>query len=192
MSPFWYNPGVRGNVCTSLFVKYLSTIDFPGAFSPGLHEIDSMKIIGQYILLVGVPLLCMLGVLWVGADLQAPQSVNGVWAIVITSPGDASCESFNAWQGDAQLVISQSGNALTLQFNNASFAHLDGWLDGLEITAQGDTASGSAASIRFQATVDPGSTPEKMNGMLISSQCPEAAALDGTRQETPQTAGGTH
>ena len=151
-----------------------------------------MKIIGQYILLVGLPLLCLLGVLWAGADLQAPQSVNGVWAIAITSSGDTSCEDFSAWQGEPQLVIAQSGNALTLQFNNPSFARLDGRLDGLAIIAQSDAASGSGVSIHFQAIVDPGSAPEKMTGVLISSQCPASATLNGARQATPQTAGGGH
>lgn len=146
-----------------------------------------MKIIGQYILMVGLPLLCLLGVLWAGADLQAPQSVNGVWTVAITSSGDAGCAGFSAWEGEPQLVIAQSGNALTLQFNNLSFPRLDGKLDGLAITAQSD-----AASVRFQATVDPESAPEKMTGELISSQCPATATLDGIRQATPQTVGGRH
>ena len=69
-----------------------------------------MKVLGQYIIMVGIPLLCMLGILWAGADLQAPQSVGGVWAVSIVSFSDQGCEGYHAWQGEPQLVISQSGS----------------------------------------------------------------------------------
>jgi hypothetical protein len=151
-----------------------------------------MKTLGQYILMVGIPLLCMFGILWAGADLQAPQSVGGVWAISIASPSDQSCEGDHAWQGEPQLVISQSGSALTLQFNNSGLAYLDGRLDGLAITAQGGAAPGSPGAIRFQATVDPESAPDKMTGVLISSQCPAPLALTGLLQGMPQTARESH
>ena len=151
-----------------------------------------MKVLGQYIIMVGIPLLCMLGILWAGADLQAPQSVGGVWAVSIVSFSDHGCEGYPTWQGEPQLVISQSGNALTLQFNNPGIAHLDGRLDGLAITAQSDAASGSGVSFHFQATVDAESEPDRMTGVLTSSQCSEPAALNGTRQATPQTSGGKH
>jgi len=134
----------------------------------------------------------MLGVLWAGADLQAPQSVGGVWAMAIDPSTAADCAGMDTWEGDPQLVISQSGDQLSLLFNNTSHTRLDGKLDGLAITAEGKAAPDSQITIRFQALVDPRSSPEKMSGVLNSSQCRAPIGLEGTRQLSPQTAREAH
>ena len=151
-----------------------------------------MKVAVQYLFLVGVPLLCMLGVLWAGADLQAPQSVGGVWAMAFDPSTALGCVGMDAWEGDPQLVISQSGDQVSLLFNDTSHTRLVGKLNGFTITADGKAAPDSQIAIRFQALVDPGSNPEKMSGELSSTQCPKPIGLDGIRQLTPQTARGAH
>jgi hypothetical protein len=151
-----------------------------------------MKVVVQYLLLVGIPLLCLLGVLWAGADLQAPQSVGGVWAVAIDPSTALGCAGMDTWEGDPQLVISQSGDQLTLLFNDTSRTRLDGKLNGLTITAEGKAAPDSQITLHFQALVDPESSPERMSAELSSTQCQAPIGLDGIRQLTPQTAREAH
>jgi hypothetical protein len=72
------------------------------------------RLLIEYLLMVGVPLLLLLGVLQRGRGLSAPSSVDGSWRLEVDgSPGSTSpCEqTLDALDGSV-IEITQSGNYL--------------------------------------------------------------------------------
>jgi hypothetical protein len=126
------------------------------------------KLVTDYIIFVGIPLLALVGILRAGKHLTAPVALHGNWSVQA---------DFGPWQGvpcGALLVnsqplllrIDQSGSALTLTLNDPAKTALPGTLDGLSLSTTFSTGRGGTApaprpdagclgsqSLRIQATV---------------------------------------
>ncbi len=125
-----------------------------------------------YVLLVGLPILGVIGVLRVGRHLNAPLSVNGVWKL----QGEVTVAGLSCPQGAAALqdglTISQSGRELEASLGTTGTA-ATGSLEGTAIKAPLPLpqACGTDRQLMLTATVDPNSNPRAMSGTLSVIGC---------------------
>lgn len=82
-----------------------------------------MKALVQYVLLVGIPILGVLGVLHLGQGLSAPHAVSGLWDITPSDSGQAasvtcSCPTVTDTLATQTLTVEQSGPKLVLELGN--------------------------------------------------------------------------
>jgi hypothetical protein len=140
-----------------------------------------------YAVLVGLPVLGLLGALKAGRKLTAPISIDGAWRLEADSAklSTLSCGKALAEFSDSALTISQSGTNFTLSFNgpksegagtlagtslNATFVPSREWL------AQADC--GVDRKMILVATVNPDATPRSLTGVLSASNCPTCGAVE--------------
>src|SRR5208337_142950 len=160
---------------------------------------DKRKLVRDYSLFVGVPLLALVGILRAGKHLTAPVAVHGDWSVQA---------DFGPWQGvpcgallinsqPLQLRIDQSGSDLTLTLNDPAKTALPATLDGLSLsttfsTGQGGTAPGprpeagclGSQSLRIQAAVKQHENQRSLEGTFRldgRASCPPIA-FAATRQ----------
>jgi len=151
-----------------------------------------MKILLQYILMVGTAVLGVYGLLRLGADLVAPVSVGGVWNLALTSPSGSAgiCDILQVPLEGAALVISQSGPNLMLHFNGASQFTLQGKIEGTTVTAQTERRTQGVSSLHLVAHVDRQTKPDQLQATLESDACSGPISLVGTRQPFSQDTSG--
>ncbi|MGA2736403.1 MAG: hypothetical protein ABSG65_03010 [Bryobacteraceae bacterium] len=89
-----------------------------------------------YLLLVGVPVMGLLGILEAGRGIPAPLSIAGDWAIEF-SPA-AHCGALLRQPG---FTISQSGTEALVTLNDGRATTLEGTVNGGVLTAKSMTAS---------------------------------------------------
>ena len=129
---------------------------------------NKRKLVRDYILFVGVPLLALVGILRAGRHLTAPVAVHGNWSVQA---------DFGPWRGvpcGALLInsqplllrIDQSGSNLTLTLDDPQETALPGTIDGFSLSTTSSTGRGGTApaprpdagclgpqSLRIQASV---------------------------------------
>ena len=151
-----------------------------------------MKIVLQYILMVGTAALGVYGLLRLGADLKAPVSVGGAWTLVAApqSTDAGTCDALPVPTEGTALTISQSGPNLVLQMGSAGPVTLQGKIEGTTITAQTARDSKGASSLHLVAHVDRQAEPDRLQATLQSDACPHPISLVGTRQPTSQNDSG--
>ena len=90
------------------------------------------RLLIEYLLMVGLPLLMLLGVLQRGRGLEAPSAVHGSWRLAVDeSPGPASpCEERLDKLNGSLLEITQSGNYLDANVKSAERTALRGRSEG--------------------------------------------------------------
>lgn len=150
-----------------------------------------------YVLLVGLPIVGLLGVLRSGRSLKAPLSIDGVWQFQADTSQLAAlpCGKALSENPDTALAISQSGNNFTLSFANGPKSTAFGVLDGVTVKASiapaGDwlaqQSCGSDRELVLLATLDPQANPRSLTGELSIPNCSEckAVAFHATRQVAP-------
>ena len=155
-----------------------------------------------YILLVGLPLLGLVGILKSGRRLAAPFSVDGDWKIESDShPAVSSCGNFLSSVSNAPLSISQSGKSLVVTLRGGTKT-TTGTLDGKTVRAQfagtvrsGTDKSGAAecgdGSLTLAATLDPLAEPRTLSGTLSIEGCGSCAPLEFRAVKQPRSPGGT-
>lgn len=155
------------------------------------------RFVVAYIFLVGVPLLCLAGVLKSGRGMSAPISIDGTWNIEanLTSVGNRSCASAVSSVLSSPLLISQSGLKLVVssaKAKTASLATIDGTRINAALVPATDSGCGSDQTLILVADVNPNTTPRTLQGHLASSDCTSCAPIEfrATRQPKPQAAGG--
>lgn len=153
-----------------------------------------MKLLIHYLLLVGLPVLGVLGVLRVGQSLRPPVSVSGPWTVEVSRQvmGYSSCEDQLRQSEPLVLSISQSGPHLTLSFNNKKKINLEGEIESTRVNARslhaatnpGSDKGNSSDAISLYATIDRQAGPERLLGALSFSKCPAAPEINfvATRQ----------
>jgi hypothetical protein len=110
---------------------------------------NKRKLVVDYLLIVGIPLVAFVGILRVGRHLTAPVALHGNWSVQA---------DFTPWQGfpcSALLInsqplllkIDQSGRSLTLTLNNSERTVLPGTLDGLVLSTAISTGQGGTTPI---------------------------------------------
>ncbi len=140
------------------------------------------KLFVSYALLVGIPLLGIVGVLGAGRNLTAPLSVAGSWDLQIDSSvtQPQSCIASLGFHDPTVLDISQSGRYLTLTLNNQSRVGLEGTLQGNAVAANSisplRTSCDSVSGFSLTAEIDPKATPRIMSGILKFDVCPSSGS----------------
>jgi hypothetical protein len=168
---------------------------------------DKRKLVRDYILFVGVPLLALVGILRAGSHLTAPVALHGDWSVQA---------DFGPWQGvpcgalliNSQpllLSIDQSGSDLTLTLNDPAKTALPGTIDGFSLSTTFSSGRGGTAlaprpdggclgsqSLRIQAAVNQHEKQRSLAGTFRLDGCASCPpiAFAATRQmpagRTPQ------
>jgi hypothetical protein len=130
-----------------------------------------------YLLLVGLPLLGLVGVLKAGRGLMAPISVDGAWKSEPDSSNSAAlpCSKSIRSMQDSLLLISQSGKGLLLSLDHGSKTSSPGAIEGNTVRATippSDTPTDGRCGLMLVATVDPKAEPSSMWGTISVSDCP--------------------
>jgi len=162
-----------------------------------------MKSILLYVVLVGLPLLGIVGLLQVGQSLSAPISLAGKWNVqlVPAQPQGPARQDGVLRASPGTLSITQSGPNLRLSFDHTPSPTFEGSIRDVTINAtvldrrtaaMPNPANYTAAPIAFRATVDRQARPERLFGILIFGDGPSRAEvrLTATRQREDREATG--
>jgi hypothetical protein len=154
-----------------------------------------------YVLLVGLPVVGLVGVLKSGRALVAPISVDGTWQMR-TDPIQLAalpCGKSLARTPGTALAISQSGKNFTLSLNDGPKSTASGTLDGTTLKASivpsaawsEEPGCGSGREISLVATVDPKADPRSLVGTFSANNCPSCGTVDfhAVRLMTPTKKG---
>lgn len=141
-----------------------------------------MRLVIAYLILVGLPVLGVIGVLRVGGTLRPPLSVAGSWRVEQVGQAKGPCADEAPLDHSEPLVlsISQSGSHLSLSFNNKSKARLEGEIQSTSLNANSQNGSGvsnpsereTANIIGLQASINQQTEPARLHGTLSFSKCP--------------------
>jgi hypothetical protein len=141
-----------------------------------------------YILLVGLPLLALVGVLRSGRGLVAPISVDGVWKLGTDqpSPPAGKCGKSLASIQDSLVTISQSGKQLSLTLNNGSPVIGSGVIEGTTLNAtvpfssapMNEPGCGSNTVLTLSATVNPKAEARSMQGTISVNDCASCSTVN--------------
>jgi hypothetical protein len=125
-----------------------------------------------YALFVGIPVLCLGGVLLLGRRLPSPVSVGGDWAIDASSMR-SDCGTVKA-SGDKppRLRISQMGSHVKVRLGDDRMGELRGKVEGSTVDAM--SRRGDARVLEMHADVDPEPGHGSMSGRLRVAGCPDA------------------
>jgi hypothetical protein len=85
------------------------------------------------VLLVGLPVLGLLGILDAGRSLRAPLSITGEWTVELDA--GARCATGPASPRQPALSISQSGTQASITLNDGHAAMFDANVEGAALTA---------------------------------------------------------
>jgi hypothetical protein len=131
------------------------------------------KLLIAYVLLVGLPLLALIGILRAGRRLAPPPSVAGPWNLQadLSSIPDAACRQMLASIGQPFVTITQSGENLSFNFNDPKKTLAAGTLQGSDLSLsprRGLDGAGcaGAASIELHARVATESGQRVLTGLL--------------------------
>ena len=134
---------------------------------------EVVKPVLLYLVLVGIPVLGILGLLQVGQTLSAPISLAGTWSAHLDAPnGNSIAGNHLLHAGPTVLNISQSGPQVTLAFNDDQKTTLVGNVRAMDINAVGsgqDGATGKSAttSIYLTAKLERQTEPARLAGIVI-------------------------
>lgn len=134
-----------------------------------------------YILLVGLPVVGLIGVLKSGRTLTAPISVDGRWQLQADPVRLAAlpCGKTLAQNPYTALAISQSGKNFTLSLSDGPKSTAWGVLDGTTLKASvvpsiawsAEAGCGDGRELSLVATVDPKANPRSLVGLLSVNHC---------------------
>ena len=142
------------------------------------------KLAISYVLLVGIPLLGVVGVLAAGRRLAAPISIAGGWDFQITSSAiqPRSCIGRFVFARPTVLDISQSGTYLTLTLNSQPKLDLEGTLQGKTISANlslpHEASCNGATGLSLTAEIDSNAGPRIMSGIVKFGGCPSCGSAN--------------
>lgn len=125
------------------------------------------NLVAAYLLLVGVPVLGLLGILEAGRAIAAPLSIGGEWAI--ESDPTANCANPpGSLQRQLAWSISQSGTAALITLH-------DGYGTTLEATIDGSTLTAKSPGGTIAATITGKLGKRTMEGKISLVGCVPAA-----------------
>jgi len=159
-----------------------------------------------YVLLVGLPILGLVGILKSGRNLTAPISIDGVWQLQ-ADPAQLASMSCGKALGDSSnttLSISQSGKNFSLGFgsinpSNGLRSVASGVVDGTTLraslpipsaTSAADGGCGQGRELTLVATVNPKADPRSLAGTLSINGCPSCTPVEfNAVRQTPSKKG---
>lgn len=138
-----------------------------------------MKAALHYLVLVGIPIVGVLGLLRLGSNLEPPISVGGEWYLALTNSTqvEASCAGLLDANVQPVLTVSQSGPHLVLELNTAEKIRFKGTLNESTIT----TAQNEPETVVFQVTIDHQSQPNTLAGAVTLPACKTPLTFTGFR-----------
>ena len=110
-----------------------------------------MRPVLWYVVLVGVPVVAMLGILRLGERLVAPRAAHGQYSVVFDSTGSGHCLSALVVDQETRLNIAQSGPKLDVTFGALE---LIGTIDGDSVYAAAPTKDNVLLRAASCLTVD--------------------------------------
>ena len=154
-----------------------------------------------YLLVVGTPLLGLLGVLRVGEGLRAPMAVHGAYVLLFGDPSSVHaqpCLNFLLSGSDSTLHITQSGAQLAATLGPDGNVSLRGDLTGdslrlsgaIEATAMPDSVRcvpGDSLYLTAVATRD--QAMKRLNGALVAASCGACEPVEVSAQRPRGYAG---
>jgi hypothetical protein len=100
--------------------------------------------VAAYLLLVGVPVMGLLGILEAGRSIPAPLAIGGEWTLEFDPA--AHCANGPAALRQPAWNITQSGTEALITLNDGHATTLEATVDGASLSAK-SPAAGIAASI---------------------------------------------
>lgn len=144
---------------------------------------SNRKFFIAYVLLVGVPILGLVGILKSGRAMAAPISVDGTWTLQ-ADPVSLSSLPCGKLLTASDLVISQSGGNFTLTLKDTPKSTASGSLTGTILRASllpaspDDIDCGRGHQLVLLATVDPKATPKSLTGTISLTDCPTCKPIE--------------
>ena len=152
--------------------------------------------IGAYVLLVGLPVLGLVGVLKSGRGIAAPLSLDGTWTLQAdpTRLAGLPCGKSLA-ASDLVMAISQSGGRFTVILGNGAKSTGSGVLVGTTLKASvlpslSDDAQCRGHELALLASVDPKSNPRSFSGTISVNDCANCKAVEFRALQRTPTKGG--
>lgn len=134
-----------------------------------------MKTILVYVVLVGVPLLGLLGILRAGERIVPPRHVGGAWVVADGSAAglQAVCPGLGFPETGTEIDVSQSGTRARIVLNDSLATPLDARIEGLTLTARPEREDGACAGreLRLAATLDTLAAPMALQGTVSVAGC---------------------
>ncbi|HUE24510.1 MAG TPA: hypothetical protein VMQ86_22695 [Bryobacteraceae bacterium] len=93
-----------------------------------------------YLLMVGLPVLGLLGILEAGRGIPAPLSITGDWTLEF-DPAAHCANSPGSFERQRAWSISQSGTEALITFNDGRATTLEATVNGVALTAKSLTAT---------------------------------------------------
>jgi len=163
---------------------------------------SNRKFLVAYLLLVGLPLLCLAGVLRAGRKLGAPTSVEGAWKFETDAARLASlpCGKSVAALQDAIVNISQSGKSLVLTRSEVTRTSGSGTIEDTQLTAlipwpeaaSSESGCRGGGTLQLVATIDASAKPKSMVATISIPGCSSCAELEFHGARQVHSAGKTH
>lgn len=131
----------------------------------------SRRLFVEYLLMVGVPLILLLGVLHQGRTLKAPTEIQGSWKFALNgSTPMGSCDP-GAWDVDGfAMSISQSGSYLSATMFSSGQRELRGRSEGSDLWFESVELNGPSLSsdlLRLTGTVKNENGRKLIRGTLL-------------------------
>lgn len=153
-----------------------------------------------YVLLVGLPILGLLGVLRKGHTLTAPISIDGTWKVTADAARLAALPCGKSLAAsDLALAISQSGGNFVLSLPNGPKSIAAGSIDGTSLKASvvpsgawAGEAGCNDRDLQLVATVDPSANPRVLAGTISVNDCPACGAVEFRASRLPAPVKGAH
>jgi hypothetical protein len=138
-----------------------------------------------YVVLVGLPILGLMGVLKTGRTLTAPLSVDGTWKLQADLVRLQSLPCGKALASpDLAMAVSQSGANFTLELVSGPKSQSSGVLDGTNWVASimpfagNDAECGPGREFELVAVLDPKANPQSISGTIAVSGCSACSPLE--------------
>ena len=156
------------------------------------------RLIVAYLVLVGVPLLALLGILRSGERLVPPASVRGSWNVEADfgALANPACRGLLSSVKQPFLSISQSGPSLALTLNNPQRTTLTGTIRNGSVSTGPGTVSAAdrcvdPRTLRVVAEVAKQAGQRVLTGTLSLMDCVECAPIPfrATQQPSKESEG---
>jgi len=153
-----------------------------------------MRRVFNYLMLVGIPLLGVMGVLRIGQTLPQMLCMHGPWKVETSQQStSSSCAEQQRQLEPLAFSISQSGPRLSISLDNERKDVLQGRIQDTDISATLPHFSGTSllknepGPIQLRATLDRQAKPARLWGVLSFSNCPDLKFV-ATHQAKPSSA----
>lgn len=140
-----------------------------------------MKTVLIYVVLVGAPLLGLLGILRAGERIVPPHHLGGEWVLdpAFAAAARAACPELVFPAAGPALDVSQSGTRAVLTLNDSAGTVLDATLEGSALAAATDERStvceGRGLRLAAGLRLDPGSP--QLDGTAAVPGCAACAPV---------------